>query len=157
MRPRRAVSPILATIVLVIIGVFVTGITWMWNSSSATEPDVFKLEFFSAKLDDQVTVGNAGWQIEITVKNPGTVQGIVDKIFINGRLVDEIDLRPGDSLSSSTGMGTDIPRGGVAVPVGQSIQMYVWIGSDLYSIGAQVKIELQKPNQFELMRYLILE
>ena len=157
MRPQRAISPILATIVLVVIGVFVTGIVWMWNSmGSATEPDVYKLEFSSASLKEPINMGNAGWQIEIIVKNTGNVEAVVNRVYINGRLVDEMGLNPGDSLSSSTEMGTDIPPRGVAIPVGQSVQMHVWIGADLFSKNTQVIIELQKPNQYELMRYLVL-
>ena len=157
MRSRQAISPILATIVLVIVGGFVAGIVWMWNSmGSASEPNVYKLEFFSARLDDEVSVGNAGWQVQIIVHNSGNVEAVVEKIYINERLVDEMGLSLGDSLSSSISTGTDIPRNGVTIPAGQSAQMHLWIGADLFGKGTQITIELQKPNQLELKKYLVL-
>ena len=81
MRSRCATSPIIATVVVLIIGIVLAGSIWMWNTAGSSEdPYVYKLEFVSARLTYPVLVGNAGWQIEVILRNNGNVEDTVDKI-----------------------------------------------------------------------------
>ena len=67
-----------------------------------------------------------------------------------------MSLISGDTLSSSISMGTDIPAEGLVIASGKSAILHIWVGADLFSAGTQVSIEIQRQNQFELKKYLVL-
>jgi hypothetical protein len=78
-------------------------------------------------------------------------------VYINGILVEEVGLIHGDTLSSSTAVGTSIPVGGLALSPNHWVTVYIWVGSDLYAKGTRLTIELQEPGQFELRKIIVLK
>ena len=157
MRPRNATSLILTTVVLLVVGLLIAGTIWIWNSvGSSNEPIVYQLELVSVRSVKPVSVVNAGWEIELIVRNRGNVENRVDRVYVDRIEVEEMGLSQGDILSSKTGLGTSLPDGGLVIAAGKSSSVYVWIGSEKFSPGAQVSFEVQRRNQIELKKYIVL-
>jgi hypothetical protein len=154
---RRAISPLIATIILLIVGLVAASIVMVSDMvGSSNEPTVYKLFFTSVYQVKPVSVDNAGWQLALLVENEGNQEDVLDKVYLNGELIEEIGIIHGDLLSSRSAVGTSIPVGGLAISPGSRVTIYIWIGSDLYTQGTQLTIELLKPGQFELRKIIVL-
>ena len=81
---------------------------------------------------------------------------MVDTVYVNKVPVTEKGLVHGDSLSSTLAIGTSIPLDGLVVPGGESVNIYLWIGSDKYTKGISIQIEVQKKDSIGLMKILTL-
>jgi len=101
-------------------------------------------------------VENAGWQLTLLIQNQGNVDDVLNRIFINGKLIDELGYNHGDTLPSKTMIATNLPDGGLSIPAGSQVNVYIWIGEESLSRGSQLTIELQKPNQLTLQRIIKL-
>lgn len=157
MRKRLAGDPFLGAIVLAVAGIIVTSIIYFWGAAdSSRSTQVYKIEISSIYQVKPVSVGNAGWQIVLSVTNLGNREAVVEKIFVNEELVVETGLMHGESLSSTKTVGTNIPGGGVHIAPGNRATFYVWIGSKRYTSGTVVNIDIQRINQIEFRRTITL-
>jgi hypothetical protein len=69
---RRAISPLIATIILLIVGLVAASIVMVSDMvGSSDEPTVYKLFFTSVYQVKPVSVDNAGWQLALLVENEG--------------------------------------------------------------------------------------
>jgi hypothetical protein len=154
---KRAVSPLIATILLVIVGLVAAGIFMASNmAGSSNEPAIYKLFFVNVYQVKPVSIENAGWQLALLVENQGNRVDVFDKVYLNGELIEELGVIHGDRLSSRYAIGTSLPIGGLVMSPGSRFTVYIWIGDGLYTQGTELTIELQKPGQFELRKILIL-
>ena len=161
MKPERATSLVLATLLLIVLGVAVAIILTMWDTASSSqspENTMFtnKLVLESVRLVKPITVENAKWQIELIINNNGNADAIVDKVYINNKLVTETGISQGGALSSKSSIGTDLPVDGLVVPKGKSVTINVWLGQDLYNLGTSILVEAQRQDVFELKKYIVL-
>ena len=155
---KRGVSPLVATIILGIIGVLMTfTVLALDGTGSSNETATYKLFIPAVYQVSPISIDNAEWQIALLVENQGNREVIVDKVYINGKLVEEMGLIHGELLSSSSVIGVSVPTDGLAIDPKSREVIYVWIGSDLFSSGTQMIIELQKPNQFDLKKTIVLK
>lgn len=153
--PRRAVSPIIATVLLLIAGVIVASVLHVGNSLGTDKP-VYKTELSAVYPVVPVSVENAGWKIALVVNNLGNREVLIDKVFVDSKLVDCMGVKDGDKLSNTYLIGTSIPLDGLAILPGDGATFYVWIGSTSFNKGTTITIELQKINQFNLRKAVIL-
>ena len=153
---RRAGGPVTATILLVIAGAIVAGIIYAWNLVGSSEIPQYKMEISAVYLVSQVSVENARWQVVVIVSNLGNRESVVDKIFVNKKLVEEIEIMQGGSISSKASIGTSIPEGGLKISPGEKATIYVWIGGECYTSGTIINIDVQRIDQLELRRTLEL-
>lgn len=157
MRKRIAGSPVLATIILIVAGLIVGSVIFIWNTvGSSDTTQIYKIGFSSVYQVKPVSVENAGWQLVCIVNNLGSREAVVEKIFVNGELVVETGLIHGDSLSSTTSVGTSIPVDGLKIAPGDKATFYIWIGSKRFNSGTVINIDLQRVNQLELRRSIQL-
>ena len=152
----------LATLLLIVLGVVITVLVMFWDtSSSSVEPEdnLFsnKLVIEAVHLVTPVTVDNAGWQIEVMVTNNGNADAIIDKVFINSNLVPETGIIPSGALINRTSIGTDLPSDGLSLLTGTTKKFTIWLGKDRYSAGTTIIIEVNRKDSFELKKYLILK
>lgn len=157
MRKRIAGSPVLATIILIVAGLIVGSVIFIWNTvGSSDTTQIYKIGFSSVYQVKPVSMENAGWQIVCVVTNLGSKEVFLEKIFVNGELVVETGLIHGDSLSSTTSIGTSVPVDGLKIDPGDKATFYVWVGSKIGSTGTVINIDLQRVNQLELRRTIRL-
>ena len=153
----RAGSPIIGVIVLLVVGTVFVVSAYVWNLvGPSEEPQAYRLEISAVFQVSDVSVVDARWRIALIVNNIGDSEVVVDKIFVNGKLVEEFGVCEGDSLSGKSSVATSIPEGGMRLPVGAKETVYLWIGGGAYSSGSVVNIELQRTGQMELLRTITL-
>jgi len=153
----RAGSPIIGIIVLLVVGTVFVVSAYVWTLvGPSEEPQVYRIEISAVFQVSDVSVVDARWRIALIVNNVGDSEAVVDKIFVNGKLVEEFGVCEGGSLSSRASIATSVPVGGLRLPVGAKETVYLWIGGDVYSSGTVVNIELQRTGQVELRRTITL-
>ena len=153
----RAGSPIIGIIVLLVVGTVFVVSAYVWTLvGPSEEPQVYRIEISAVFQVSDVSVVDARWRIALIVNNVGDSEAVVDKIFVNGKLVEEFGVCEGGSLSGKSVIATSVPVGGLRLPVGAKETVYLWIGGDVYSSGTVVNIELQRTGQVELRRTITL-
>ena len=125
-------------------------------TKSSEEPAFYKLSLKTIYPVKPISVDNAGWQLALHVENHGNREYFIDKVYINGMIIEELGVIHGDSLSSNATIGTSIPVNGLVLPPNNWMTVYVWIGSNLYAKGTRLTVELQEPSQLELREIIIL-
>lgn len=154
---KRAVSPILGTIVVLLVGLTVASMLSISNTTGSSEGStIYKLAFTSIYQATPVSVDNAGWQLVLLIENQGNTDNVLQRVYLNEQLIDELGYIHGDALPSGTTIATSIPSGGLTIPPNSLVTVYIWIGEALYSQGTQLTIELQKLNQLELRKTITL-
>lgn len=152
---RRAVSPIIATILLLVAGIIVASVLHVGNSLQADKP-MYKTELSAVYTVVPVSVENAGWKIALIVNNLGNREVLIDKVFVDSKLVECMGVTDGDKLSNNYLIGTSIPSNGVTIPQGDGVTIFLWIGSNAFNKGTTITIELQKSNQLTLRKAVFL-
>jgi len=87
---KRALSPVIATVILVSVTIVVAVSVAYWMGSIAggyTAFEQVELPTAYAKWDDNVAAGSVtgGWEISIELKNTGSADAAIDNIFLNGK------------------------------------------------------------------------
>ncbi len=98
-RFERAISPILATLLLVVIAVAAIVVTYAWvmvYMANTTNQAGARMNF------DTATIDTATKNVTITVRNQGTDDVIIDKVYIEGK-----DFTIYTSLTSPTSIPKD--------------------------------------------------
>ena len=154
---RRETSLLIVTTVVVVIGIIFYAIFSTWGSlGSSGQPSSYSIALINAYPISPVSVDNARWQIVLRVGNLGNAKALVNTIYVDGVPVSEKGLNHGDSLSSRLSIGTSVPEEGVAIPVGRSATLYLWIGSDKFTRGTSIVIEVQNKDSPELQKIITL-
>ena len=154
---KRAVSPTLSSIVVLVVGLTLALILSASNITGSSEDStIYKLAFTSIYQAKPVSVNNAGWQLVLLIENQGNRDNILQRVYLNDQLIDEVGYNHGDTLPNGTTIATSIPAGGLTVPPNSRVTAYIWIGEGLYSQGTQLTIELQKLKQLELRKTITL-
>jgi hypothetical protein len=153
----RDIKPILVLIPIVIVSLASIGALIVSDpAKSSDEPAFNKLSLKTIYPVKPISVDNAGWQLALHVENHGNRQYFIDKVYINGMLIEELGVIHGDSLSSNTTIGTSIPVNGLVLPPNRWMTVYIWVGSNLYTKGIRLTVELQEPGQLELREIIVL-
>jgi len=154
---RRASGKISAGIVLISFGFIMAVLVYQWNAVVAPSDSVsYHVVIDSVVFTEPVSVANAGWEISLTIRNDGTGSVSLRNLYVNRVLVDEYGLEPGGSLSSKSVIGTSLPSDGVVIGSNERLTISVLIGSDLFSNGNQISLQLFNPNILEYTRYITL-
>lgn len=156
-RHRRALSPVIGTIVIVsvtiIIAVFTT---YGYSGITETNTKYIVLAFEHAYCKKLIPVENAGWEIEMFLSNKGSHNLYVKKLLVNEKPVTEYGLLHGGTLSDARALGTSIPQEGITLEPGQSIIEYLWVGHALFSNGSSIEIQIDNINDVAIKRYVLL-
>lgn len=126
LRDKRAVSPVIATVVLVAVTIVVAVAVAYWMGGIAglyTRFEQLKVQSYNApQVTFDSTEGHpfdgAGWNVTIVVKNTGTADATIDQVFINGKAEDaynQVNVTQGNGLS---------------VPIGKSVTVFIGILKD---------------------------
>ena len=140
---KRATSPVIATVILVGIGIIIAVAASYWLSATAGMYTSFEtIEIPTAYSTINPPVSNAKWGIVIFLKNSGSLQATITYVMVNDALIDDHNVSSGGSLTDTYSTGTSIPSGGLSLASGESTTEYIWIGSDLFSSGTSISVKL---------------
>ena len=156
-RNKRALSPVIATVILVAVAITVAVAVAYWMGGIAGQYTKFeKVEIQSAYCR------NAGeyWNISISVKNTGTAIATLDKIFINGIEIDTYGTSsaPGAGLATTT-----LPTTGQPLNSGESNTFHVLIDGpatapqwQYVSSGTTINIKIHSTGGMEYLKLVEL-
>jgi hypothetical protein len=117
---------------------------------------VHSLEFKSIKCVNPVSINNAKWQVSILVTNQGTRPLKIIEVYVDEKQVVQYGLVHGDYLIEGTKLGTNIPEEGLYLQPGESENIYIWVGDNLYNNGAEIQIRLQDSVSFSFTKPVVL-
>ena len=111
---RKAVSPVIATVILVAVAITVAvGVSYWMGGISAQYTSFEKVEIQTAVC----TWNGTAWEIEIKLKNSGTATSTLNSVFINEKEVDTYNVTSAGGGEANTNMteATTIVSGASAV------------------------------------------
>jgi len=158
-RNKRALSPVIATVILVAVAITVAVAVAYWMGGIAGQYTKFeKVEIQSALCR------NAGeyWNISISVKNTGTAIATLDKIFINGIEVNAYGATGAPAADSGLAT-TTLPATGLPLSSGQAGTIYVFIDGpttapqwESVTSGTTVNIKIHSTGGMEYLKLVEL-
>ena len=163
LRNRRAVSPVIATVILVAVAITVAVAVAYWMSGIAGQYTQFeKVEIQSGYavkiIDPDPTL--CGWNITITLKNSGTSTATLINCFINEKLVGiEGTELTNVSVTSSPDTGTIgvADSAGITIDSGKSSELTISLIPDTFSTsGTTLNIKLHSASGMDYIRLIQL-
>ncbi len=153
---RRAVSPVIATVILVAIAITIAVAVAYWMGGIAGS----FTQFEQVEIQTGVcTIVNTNWQIEITLKNTGTEAATITNVFVNNVEVSTYDLAaaPGAAIAD---FQTDLDQSPTAFTIlsGETKTVTVWVGSGhpTLSSGTTVNIMMHSAGGMDYIRLMQL-
>ena len=160
---RKAVSPVIATVILVAVAISVAvGVSyWMGGiSSQYTQFEKVEIQTGFATLEAN------GWVIALTLKNSGAATATITHVFLNEEPVDVYEVTPpppdwiiawGEVGAGNT--GTDLPVAGTTLTAGESGTIYVLVsngGTTTLSSGTTVNVKLHSAGGMDYIKLIRL-
>ena len=158
LRKRRAISPVIATVILVAVAITVAVAVSYWMGSIAGQYTSFeKVEIQSGYAT--LTPG-VGWTITLELKNSGSATANLIKTFVNEVPVDvegATGLGGAGAAPVGTGQtGSTIPDAGIPIDSGKEDTVTVYIGSTLFSSGTTINIKLHSAGGMDYIKLIRL-
>jgi flagellin-like protein len=94
-KSRRAVSPVIATVVLVAVAITIAVAVSYWMSGISSQYTQFeKIEMTSAYCESDASTGGVGvseacWNVTVDFRNTGTTESAIIGVSINGKAADD--------------------------------------------------------------------
>ena len=156
---RRAVSPVIATVIIVAVTITVAVAVSYWMSGIAGQYTAFeKVEIQSGYAT--LGTGNVKWVMTIELKNSGTATATLTNVFINDIPVTEygITLDILGQLTDPLTAGTSILAAGTPILSGVEQTVYVYIGSSYPSLspGTTINVKIHSAGGMDYIRLVQL-
>jgi len=151
LRERRAVSPVIATVILVAVAITVAVGVSYWMSGIAGQYTSFeKVEITSGYATNIVD----GWNITIKLKNTGSAPSTITSCFINEKPIEEYYL----NNSTTTGAITMSPINGVTLESGTNSTIVVTIkeADVTFSSGTTINVKLHSAGGMDYIKLVRL-
>lgn len=126
MRERKAISPVIATVILVAVAITVAvGVSYWMSGISSQYTQFEKVEIQTGYATYDST--NAIWTVTMAIKNSGSADATVNMVFLN-----DVPCAAGNYHVTATNVtalewGTSFKTTGVTLKPGQSDTVYVYI------------------------------
>ena len=133
-------KPLISTVFLITVGLmlgFYLGFSGV-VSSGETQAIEYSYIYSTTRTD----VAKAEWKIVFYVVNRGSAPLRLTNVYVDEREVDVYGLVHGESLDSASQIGTSIPQNGLTLNAGEGIEVFIWIGGNLYPPGTELSISL---------------
>jgi len=159
LQKRKAVSPVIATVILVAVAITVAvGVSYWMGGISAQYTTFEKIEvqtgYAEWVADDGA--GNAGWNITLELKNTGSAPSTITHVFVNDRPI-ALPAAYGDVFIVTT-CTTSVETAGLLLEAGQSKDLCILI-DDAYenlSSGTTVNIKLHSAGGMDYIKLIRL-
>ena len=161
LRRRRAVSPVIATVIIVAVTITVAVAVSYWMQGIASQYTAFEKVEIQTAICTLDSSGN--WQIEIKLKNSGSKSSTLTNVFVN-----DVEVS-GGLAASPTGYDESGPKPGfittslaiiTPVPIGSGDvgTIFVWIGSgyETLSSGTTVNIKIHSAGGMDYIKLVQL-
>ena len=138
-KTRRALSPVVASIVLISVCILLGNSFFLFareTSFSNVKVEVIEYSYLYCTIDSEVT--NARWRIEFGLINRGTEKIQISHVFVNNQDVDEYGVVYGDILENDSMIVTSLPLDGISLLPGEDVEISIWIVDGLFSSGTNI-------------------
>jgi flagellin-like protein len=156
---RKAVSPVIATVILVAVAITVSvGVSYWMGGISSQYTQFEKIEIQTGYATYGVDGGgiNSGWNISLSLKNSGSASSTITHVFVNDK---PVDLRDTPVNIFTVGeLETSVSTTGVILEAGQSKEVYILV-DDAYenlSSGTTVNIKLHSAGGMDYIKLIRL-
>jgi len=147
-REKRALSPVIATVILISVTIVVAVSVAYWMGSIASGYTTFEqieLPTVYAKYYSDLggTLG-AGWKVTIALKNTGSADATVDDIFLNS--IPLKDYSSGWTLDWSTNTGSNVTSYSslsISVTKGSTVTLYLYLNSTVEGCSSGTTIDIK--------------
>jgi len=153
MRERKAISPVIATVILVAVAITVAVGVSYWMGGISSQYTQFEKVEIATGYAQSIT---GGWNITISVKNSGSAAATITDVFVNDVPIDAYDSKALPAAGTST---TDVPATGLPLTTGQEATIYVVIasgGTSTLSSGTTVNIKLHSAGGMDYIKLIRL-
>jgi len=158
---RKAVSPVIATVILVAVAISVAvGVSyWMGGiSSQYTQFEKVEIQTGYATYDSVADQ----WTITLVIKNTGSADATISMVFLNDIPCETANY--GVNSAPTNSWGTDIPTDGVTLQAGESATKHVYIANPCSNIselenlssGTTVNIKLHSASGMDYIKLVKL-
>ena len=156
-RYRRAISPVIGTVILVAIAIVISVSAAVWMSGTSSQYTGFEqIEIPTAYCTLNPAVNNSKWGIYISIKNGGSTPSKIAYVMVNDAIVSELNITDGGALSGTSSIGTSMLDTGLSIASGETVELYVWIGSGLFSSGTSISIKLHSVSGYDYVKLVKL-
>ena len=156
-RSQKGISPVIATVILVAVTIVVSIGAAYWMSGTSGQYTGFeKIEIPTAYSMLNPAVNNSKWGIHLSLKNSGPNPSKIIYVMVNEAIVSEYNITDGGSLSDTDVIGTSMSDNGMFLQSGETVDVYVWIGSGLYSSGTSLAVKLHSTSGFDYVKLVKL-
>jgi len=153
MRERKAISPVIATVILVAVAITVAVGVSYWMGGISSQYTQFEKVEIATGYAQSIT---GGWNITISVKNSGSAAATITDVFVNDVPIDAYGSKALPAAGTST---TDVPAAGLPLTTGQEATIYVVIasgGTSTLSSGTTVNIKLHSAGGMDYIKLIRL-
>jgi flagellin-like protein len=140
-KDKRALSPVIATVILISVTIVVAVSVAYWMGSIATGYTSFE------QIELPTTYAEwtgGGWNVTIELKNTGSADATLNNVFVNSEPLKNI----GSGLCklyNDSGEITDLSTISVKIARGNSVTVVIWLKEDLtegFTAGTRIDIKL---------------
>jgi flagellin-like protein len=147
LRRRKGVSPVISTIILIGMGFILSSFFSLYFRETAfAQVKVEAIEYAYIYSTRNTDIENASWKVVLYVINRGTEPLDLINVFVNEQEVNVYGLIHGESLMSGFLTGTSLPLTGLNLRTGEGVEIYIWIGDQLFSAGTNIVVSLNPIN-----------
>ena len=158
-KTRKAVSPVIATVILVAVAITVSvGVSYWMGGISAQYTQFEKVEIQTGYAQ----VASGGWEVTLTLKNSGSATSTVTQVFVN-----EIPLNTTTGygyadmaafVAGTDGIGTDMPAAGATMTAGNSTSVQIFIANTYSTLtsGTTVNVKLHSAGGMDYIKLIRL-
>lgn len=154
---RKAVSPVIATVILVAVAITVAVGVSYWMGGISSQYTQFEKVEIQTGYGRRVT--GAGWNITLDIKNSGSAESTVTHVFINDIPIDDTVLPVN---MTDTSLASNIDTIGT-LGAGQSATVVVYVGENLstpgldyLSSGTTINIKLHSAGGMDYIKLIRL-
>ncbi len=164
LKDKRAVSPVIATVILVAVAITVAVAVAYWMGGIAGMYTKFeKVEIQSAYAPLNTTASsdysssNGGWNITLCLKNTGSAEATLINAYVNNKPIDTysppITWYYTDDEHPTL---TSIPEDGVSIGSGEEITIYLLVDRTLFSSGTTLNVKLHSAGGMDYIKLVEL-
>jgi flagellin-like protein len=160
MKERKAISPVIATVILVAVAITVAvGVSYWMSGISSQYTSFEKVEIQSAYAIKETTP-TAGWKITIKLKSSGTTDATLNDLFINDRPLNTTAAcwSASDYATAPNFVSTSLPQLGYSIKSGETYTVTIWIRQGYVSLtsGTTVNIKLHSAGGMDYIKLVSL-
>ena len=139
---RRAVSPVIATVILVAVAITVAVAVSYWMAGISSQYTSFEKIEVSSGICTVDSYTPCNWIITITLKNTGTATATLDSVYLNDVAATIGQIAP--TNGTGTGITSDLLTTGLKLESGVTRTVIIWVGGShpTLSSGTTVNVKI---------------